>query len=310
MNEVGSQRRACYRLLLITLWATLLVFVIEATAGWVAKSMCLLAESLHTLIDVFSTLLSLTAVASPQRPLGRDIWGHGRSEVVGALSLCAFLGFAGMNLFIMAIRQFESSLHSQAIPFPVEVTMPLVQLISAMVAITLTLALGSAYQGRYFTSLAFKANTTHVLQDSWLSILVLLGLVGIWRGYRWLDPLFAIVLLLLLANSLWRVLDAQLPSLLRPTAIAPEAIAHIACQVEGVTHCTRILSRGMVGRHVWIELHLALHPEFMSLSRTIGERVENALRLHYGPVRTQIWVEQTYSAAIPSQTGYFKHQDL
>jgi divalent metal cation (Fe/Co/Zn/Cd) transporter len=190
------------------------------------------------------------------------------------------------------------------------VTLPLIQLITAMVAIALTLALISAYQGRYLNSLALRLNTQHMLQDSWISILVLLGLVGIWRGYRWIDPLFAIALVLLTIHSFWRVVDTQLPMLLRPTAIAPEAIAQVACRVEGVTRCNRILSRGMVGRQVWIELHLALHPEFMGMARTIGERVETALQQQYGPLRAQIWVEQAYAApahpfATDPPTEYF-----
>ncbi|MEM6868274.1 MAG: cation transporter, partial [Cyanobacteria bacterium P01_C01_bin.121] len=37
------------------LWLALLVFVVELTAGWVSHSLCLLAEALHTLVDIFST---------------------------------------------------------------------------------------------------------------------------------------------------------------------------------------------------------------------------------------------------------------
>jgi cation diffusion facilitator family transporter len=305
MNEAGHQRRASYRLILMILWSSLLVLVIEVTAGWVSHSLCLLAESLHTLIDVFSTVLSYVAVASPQRTIGREIWGHGRGEAGSTLILSAILGFSGVSLLLIAVQQFQSALMREVVPFPVEITLPLVQLMAAMVAMTLTLTLVSAYQGRYLNSLALRLNTQHLLGDAWLSIGLLLGLVAIWRGYRWVDPLFAIALIILTVISFWRVINAQLPMLLRPTAIAPEAISQIACQVEGVTRCTRILSRGMVGRQVWIELHLALHPEFMGMARTIGERVESALRNQYGPVNAMIWVEQAYTAPLPNPGGYY-----
>ncbi|MEO0457203.1 MAG: cation transporter, partial [Cyanobacteria bacterium P01_A01_bin.114] len=191
MNEGERQRQVSYRLLLMTLWTTLLVLAIETTAGWVNHSLCLLAEALHTLIDVFSILLGLVAVASPRRALGREIWGHGRGEAGGALLLSALLGFAGLNLLIIAVQQFEGSLQGEGASFQVAITLPLIQLMAAMVAITLTLSLVTAYQGRFLGSLALKLNTQHMLRDVWLSILVLLGLVGIWRGYRWIDPLFA-----------------------------------------------------------------------------------------------------------------------
>lgn len=300
--DAGQQRQTCYRLLLMMLWANLVILTIEVIAGWVSQSVGLLAESLHTLIDVFSTALSLTAVASPQRTLGREIWGHGRGEAGGALILSAILGFFGVSILMVAIGQFEAAMQGASRPFPVEVTVVLMQLMAAMVAIALTLALLVSYQGRYLNSVALKLTTQHVLGDGWLSMAMLLGLVAIWRGHAWLDPLIAIALIILTLHSFWRVLNSQLPMLLRPTAIAPEAIAQVVTTVEGVTRCNRIRSRGMVGRHVWIELYLAVHPEFLGMTRTIGERVESTLRQHYGPVSAQIWVEQDYT--IPVRNYY------
>ncbi|MEM9484178.1 MAG: cation diffusion facilitator family transporter [Cyanobacteria bacterium P01_F01_bin.116] len=296
--DTGQQRQTCYRLLLMLLWTNLVILTIEVTAGWASHSIALLAESLHTLIDIFSTALSLTAVAAPQRPLGRELWGHGRGEVGGALILAAILGFFGVSILIVSVGQFEAAIGGAALPFPVEVTVTLMQLMTVIVAIALALALVVSYQGRFLQSVTLRLTTKHVLGDGWLSLGMLLGLMGVWRGHTWLDPLIAIALVVLTLHSFWRVLNSQLPMLLRPTAIAPEAIAQVVTTVEGVTRCNRIRSRGMVGRQVWIELYLAVHPEFLGMARTIGERVEGALRNHYGPVNAQIWVEQDYTVPV------------
>lgn len=303
MNSRGHQRRISYRLLLIILWATLLLFAVELTAGWVSHSLCLLAESLHALIDVFSTLFGLIAVASPQRTLGKEIWGHGRTEAVGALVLSAILGFSGVSLAILAVDQFEALLQTNADIFSATITPTLVGLIAVMNALTLGIVVLAARQTkqprRPINSLALKLNTRHILKDAWLTGLVLLGLIAIAQGHQWIDPALALLLVASLMGALWKMLQAQLPALLKPTAIAPEAISQIACQVEGVTRCTRILSRGLVGRHVWIELHIALHPEFMTIANTIGERIEKLLRERYGPVRAQIWLDQGYRRGLP-----------
>jgi cation diffusion facilitator family transporter len=278
------------------LWATLLAFVIELTAGWVSHSLCLLAESLHTLIDVFSALLGIVAIASPQRTLGKEIWGYGRGEATGALILSAVLGFAGISLVTIAASQLNEAFFETARGvFQAEVTGPLVLLMGVMVALVMAAAGLAAYQSRHINSLALKLTAAHILTDAWLTALVLVGLMAIARGYRWIDPILSVLLVVMAVRSLLQTLHNQLPMLLKPTAIAPEAIAQIACQVEGVTRCTRILSRGMVGRQVWIELHLALHPEFMVIAHTIGERVERSLRNHYGPVRAQIWLDPLHS---------------
>lgn len=292
MKGSGRQRQASYRLLLMTLWATLLVFAVELTAGWVSHSLCLLAEALHTLVDIFSTLLSLVAVASPQRTLGKEIWGHGRGEVASALAISAILGFAGISIVLIAFEQsvgvFEQSAQAS---FSVSVTLSLIVLMWTVVAMLMAVVALSARESRHNSSLALKLNVRHILRDSWLTGLVLVGLVVIGRGYLWLDPLLATLLVIMAVYSLWSTLHEQLPMLLKPTAIAPEAIAQIASQTEGVTRCTRILSRGMVGRQVWIELHIALHPEYMVIANSVGEKVERSLRDHYGPVRAQIWLD-------------------
>ena len=291
MDGSGRRRRESYRLLLLVLWATLLAFAVELTAGWVSRSLCLLAASLHALLDVFSTLLSLIAVASPQRTLGKEIWGHGRAEAAGALILSGLLGFASLSIISIAFNQVESFFQTTRGAFPVAVTLPLLVLMWTIAALRFAVVLAANYQQKTLGSLALGLNIRHLLADAWLTLLLLLGLTAIARGYRWVDPMLATFSAIVAFRSFWQILNAQLPMLLKPTAIAPEAIAQIAGQVEGVTRCTRILSRGMVGRQVWIELHITVHPEFMVIARTIGERVEKALRDRYGPIRAQIWLD-------------------
>ncbi len=291
MNGSGHQRRTSYRLLLMILWLALLVFAVELTVGWVSHSLCLLAEAMHTLIDIFSTLLSLIAVASPQRTLGKEIWGHGRGEAAGSLMLSAVLGFAGISILLIAFDQVRTFFQTRQGAFPVSITATLILLIAAVTTALAIAAWFANKQSKHNSSLALRLNSEHILNSAWLSGLLLIGLGLISQGYHWLDPALATVWVFWAISSLWQMLHRQLPMLLKPTAIAPEAITQVVCQTEGVTRCTRILSRGMVGRQVWIELHIALHPEYMAIASSIGEKVERSLREHYGPVRAQIWLD-------------------
>lgn len=294
MIESHPHRRQSYRLLLSTLWLTLLVLGVEAIAGWTSQSLLLFAEALHTLVDAFATGLGLVAVAAPQRPLGREVLGHGRIEVVTTLAVVAVLGFTGISLLWAAVEQGVGAIAQGGYSSSVVIERPLVFLTAGLIALSLGLALYLHFRSATLGSLALSLNARHILSDAWLSGVTLGGLVAIWQGQTWLDPLLAGILTVLAARSLWRALNSHVPMLLRPMAIAPEAIAHIATQVEGVTRCVRIRSRGLVGRQVWIELHIAIHPEFLGVAHLVGERVDAALRQQYGPVRTQIWVEESH----------------
>jgi len=79
--------------------------------------------------------------------------------------------------------------------------------------------------------------------------------------------------------------------LMKQMAIAPEALAQTIHQVEGITHCYGIQSRGVVGRQVFVEMRLILHPECMSVARTIAERVERVIRDRYGPAKVVIYID-------------------
>ena len=305
MVAASPHRHISYRLLLTTLWVTLLVLGVEAIAGWTQQSLLLLAEALHTLIDAFGAGLGLLAINSSQRPLGREVIGHGRTEVVSSFLVVAFLGFTGLNLLWAALQQGFKATQPTAFIFPATMDAPLLGVLGTLMALLPTLALYVHYRSRRLGSLALNLNARHVLGDAWLSGLALLGLGAIWQGYPWADPLLAVVLVPFAARSLWRLLNSQVPLLLRPMAIAPEAIAHLVTQVEGVTRCMRIRSRGLVGRQVWVELHLAIHPDFLGIAHIVGERVEAALRQQYGPMRTQIWVE----SAQPPPTAFLDHPD-
>jgi cation diffusion facilitator family transporter len=291
MTEAYSRRRAIHQVLLATLWLTLLIFAVKVWAGWAAKSLSLLAESVHTLINGFSTLLSLLAVTSRYRPSGREVWGHGQLESVGALTFVALLGFSSLSLLRGSWQQLEALARKGVGPFSVSMNLPLLQLLGVAIAIGICLAFFERYEARVLESAALRLNANHILQDAWLSGVVLIALVGVWRGYVWLDPLLAIGVVFTAIRSCWRVLNWQLPLLVKQVAIAPEILAQLARQVEGVTHCYRIQSRGIVGRQVFIEMHLVLHPEFMGAARMIAERVEGSIRECYGPVQAIIHVD-------------------
>ncbi len=288
----GQDRRTVSRqVLLVMLWLTLLVLAVKVWAGWATSSLSLLAESLHTLIDGFSTVLSLIAVASPYRSSGREIWGHGKVETGLTLMLVAALGFACFGLLGGAVWQL-AIVPTLPTALPVQVTLPLLYLLAVVFLANVGLALFERQLASRLESSALRWNANHILKDGWLTLILLVSLVGVWLGYRWLDPLMAIVMVITAGLSCWRVLNWQLPMLVQQTAIAPEALAQMVKQIQGITHCYHIQSRGIVGRQVLVEMQVILHPEFAGAAQWIMEQVEAAIRDRYGPVQVLIQIDR------------------
>lgn len=299
MAEVRNPRGVSRQVLFVTLWLTLLVLAVKVWAGWATRSLSLLAEALHTVIDSFSTVLSLVAVSAPHRISGREVWGHGRLEATLALMLSAVLGFACFSLLGLSLQQLGTTQDLTPL-LPVRMPLPLIGLLTIVFLASLGLATFQKRLAKTLESTALRVNANQVLQDAWLSLIVLIGLVGIWKGYRWLDPLVAIGMVLTAVISSWRVLNWQLPLMVRQTAIAPEAISQLVKQVQGIVCCYQIRSRGIVGRQVLIEMRLVLHPEFMGASQWIMEQIEATIREHYGPVQVRMEIDDEPDELHPS----------
>ena len=302
MGDVQGQYRASYQVLFLTLWLTLLVLAVKFWAGWTSRSLSILADFLHTLLDCFSILLSLSTTTSRQQvgQSGRALRTHRQQHTVAVLLLVAFLGFIGFTMLAICLFHFSDFLASSTEAPDLKVDLPLVLLLSAVVAVHICLVLFERYESSALRNPTLRHSANYILRGMWLTGLMLAGLVGVSQGYLWLDPLMTIFLTLMLAPSLWRILNQQLPSLLHQMAIAPETLAQIAAQVEGVSDCPKVYSQGVIGDQLFIRMYLLLHPEFMSVAHLIGERLENVLRERYGAA-TKIYVKNIDDKSVPWQ---------
>lgn len=300
MTEARNRRKASYYVLIATLWLTLIVLAVKVWAGWAAQSLSLLAESLHTLIDGFSVMLSLLAVSSPYRFSNRDVWGHRQQETAMILGLTSFLGFTGFSVLVLSIQQLELTSNYLSALFPVQIGLPLVQLFGVIVAVSFCLTIFVRYEAGVLESGALRLNAHQLLRHAWLTLLVFIALIGIWLGYTWVDPVLALLLVLLIIPGFWRILCWHLPLFVRQVAIAPEAIIQIVKPIEGVTHCYQIRSWGIVGRQVVVEMRLTIHAEFAGMTPAIAEKIEGRIREKYGPVNVCIRIDDSHLS--PSQT--------
>lgn len=136
------------------------------------------------------------------------------------------------------------------------------------------------------------------MSDVWVTITVLVGLIGVWQArvlnlpqLQWLDVILAFPVALLVFGSGWGVLRENVPWLVDEMAIAPEAIHAIAMQVPGVINSHNIASRGLLGRQIFIEMDLIVDATDVETADKIAEDVENRLAERFSPVRVMIHVE-------------------
>ncbi|UZQ53376.1 cation transporter [Trichothermofontia sichuanensis B231] len=291
MTEANHRCQISLWILLIALGLTVLLMTVKFWAGWATQSLSLQAETLHTLVSSFSLILSLVALQLPyHRTSRREFLGHGKAESTLALCLVAVLGFASLRLLEVIYPFLPLTLQQQAIANPAQISGPLIQLLLLIGGITLGLALFVRYEARVLESYLLRMSAIVLLRDAWLTLLLvpLLGIVG--QGQYWLDPVLGVILIGLVGVNYWQLLNWQLPLMMQSIAIAPEALGYLVRRMQGVLACYQIRSYGIVGRLVFVEIHLLLHADYLSMAPMIAERIESMLRARYGPVQVLLHV--------------------
>ncbi len=283
-----DNRATVQRVLLITLLLNLFVLGLKVIVGWLTGSLSLLADALHSVTDSANNILGLVTsrLSSPQ-PDRDHPYGHEKFEAIGALGIAAFLGIACFEILQSAlIRLFSSSSAN------VEISGTELWLMLTVLGVNIFVAFYERRVGRRIGSPILIADAYHTMSDIWVTISVFAGLIGIWlANWQWLDTALAFPVALLVFWSGWKVLRENLPWLVDEMAIAPEAIHQTVMKVPGVVNCHAIASRGIVGRQVFIEMHLIVDAQDVKTAHKITEAVESLLEEQYAPMRATIHIE-------------------
>jgi cation diffusion facilitator family transporter len=283
---IYDNRAEVRKVLVITLLLNLFVLGLKALVGAWTGSLSLLADALHSVTDSANNVLGLVASKfSSPLPDREHPYGHHKFEAVGALGIAAFLGIACFEILQGAV---ERILKGGA---PVTISAPELWLLLVVLGVNIFVAFYERNVGQRVGSQILIADSTHTMSDVWVTISVIGGLIGVWLGYKWLDMVLAFPVAILVFWSGWSVLKENLPWLVDEMAIAPEAIHAIAVSVPGVINCHEIASRGVLGRQVFMEMHLIVDAPDVETAHLITEEVERQLEQRFSPVRISIHVE-------------------
>ncbi|MBW4544186.1 MAG: cation diffusion facilitator family transporter [Symplocastrum torsivum CPER-KK1] len=290
---VLDNRSEVRKVLLITLLLNLFVMGLKAVVGFSTGSLSLQADALHSVTDSANNVLGLIAsrFSSPQ-PDRDHPYGHQKFEALGALGIAAFLGIACFEILQGGIERLFQGLT------PINISVSELWLLLIVLGVNIFVTFYERHVGKRVGSAILIADAQHTMSDVWITITVLVGLIGVWQGrvlnfpqLQWLDVILAFPVALLVFSSGWNVLKDNLPWLVDEMAIAPEAIQSIVMEVPGVINCHDIASRGLLGRQVFIEMHMIVNAKDVETAHQITEAVEHRLEERFSPVRVVIHVE-------------------
>ena len=264
-------------------------------AGILTGSLGILAEAMHSALDLVAALITFVAVRISSRPADHThLYGHGKIESLSALFEAGLLVVTCLWIGYEAIRRLMSGTSL------IEVTWWSFAVIVLSIGVDLSRSRMLRRTAEKHHSQALEADAIHFETDIWSSAVVLLGLacvkIAAWHpAWSWLHRADAIAALLvaaiiltvtgkLLHRSVHALLDAAPDGLERK-------IRDTAMTVPGIADCHQVRMR-YVGARLFADIHVLVDGnQSLREAHALTDQVELAIQAAIGEADVTVHAE-------------------
>ena len=198
MNE--SREKAGQKAAFVAILSNCFLTVFNILIGTMSGSYALVAEGIHTLSDVATSIIAYIGFKIGQRPADdKHHYGHGRAEAISGLVIVLFLTIVGYEIIDTAIDKLLD---------PSLITTPdIYAALMAIFGIFINLAI-SRYIiniGKEINSPAIVADGEHQKTDIYSSIAILIGVIVSNMGFPILDPIIGLIIGLIILKTAYTI---------------------------------------------------------------------------------------------------------
>ncbi|MCO6435647.1 MAG: cation transporter [Phycisphaerae bacterium] len=249
--------------------------LIKLAAGVLGHSAALVADSVESLADIFSSAIVWGGLVLAAKPADDDHpYGHGKAEPLAALAVAIMLLLAAVGIGLGAVREI-------LLPGVVPAWYTLVVLIG-VIALKEIFYRYQVGVGKRIGSVAVRADAWHHRSDALTSAAAAVGIAIALIGgpaYASADDwaaLLACSIIVINGLNFARVAVAELMDTMPETAVV-NGVHDVCHAVEGAELVEKVLVRKM-GPRLYVDLHLEVDPE-MSVRRAhvIAHEVKDAI---------------------------------
>ncbi|HOU52539.1 MAG TPA: cation diffusion facilitator family transporter [Myxococcota bacterium] len=279
------------------LWAVVLTAT-KLIVGLFTGSLGILAEALHSALDLLAAGVTLYAVRQSARPADRDHpFGHGKFENFSAFVETLLLVLTS----VWILWEAQERLRDPAFAGPRTSVWGFL-VIGFAIWVDWHRSRALARVARETGSQALEADALHFQSDILSSAAVLLGLGGAALGLPQADPIAAVVVALVVLHVAWGLIRRSVHALLDR---APEGVADdVRKRVQAVTGVEEVDSVRV--RTSGPDLHAEVVVRLdggrpLTWAHDVTDRVEAAVKEGYPEARVTVHAEPLSPAEAPSE---------
>ncbi len=251
-------------------------------AGVAGRSGAMVSDAVHSLSDVFATLVAYFGVLLAKQPEDEEHpYGHDRMECVASLFLGLILAGTGLGIGYTGVHKLIN---------PGELVVPtLLPLIAAIVSIVLKEAMFryTMYYARKLDSPAFKADAWHHRSDALSSIGSFIGIGLAKLGFPIMDPIASLVICLFILKVAYDISRDALDRMLDTSCdrATESAIRSFIEKQPGVKYIDLLHTR-QFGSKIYIDLEIAADASLSLLeAHEIAESVHAGVEKEFPNVK-------------------------
>ena len=265
----------------LSIFSNILLTFLKIAAGIVSGSLSIISEAIHSLSDLFASVLTFFSVIKSSKPADNDHpYGHGKYEDMAGFIEGLLIIFAAIYIIYQSITKIILGAHAEF-----ESTLGIVVMFTAVVMnfIVSSLLIKVA---KDTNSISLYADGEHLRTDVYSSLGVLIGLVLIkYTGHTVLDPIIAMLVAVIIYRTGYNISKRAWMNLL-DHSLPKSDIEKIKKIIKNYSPSAKLKKNGIKARHVGpsedIDLVLQF-PEETTICEChkICDEIENQIRNIY-----------------------------
>lgn len=273
--------------------ANVFLSIFKLLAGVVGKSGAMISDAIHSLSDVFSTIVVIIGVKLSNKKEDKEHpYGHERMECVAAMILAMNLILVGVGIGILGIKNIVSGNYEY-------LTIPgILALVAAVVSILIKEAMFwyTKIAAKKINSSALMADAWHHRSDSLSSIGSFIGILGARLGFPVLDSIASVVICIFILKAGFDIFKDAVKKIVDESCDDEtiSKILDIATLQDGVEKVDMIKTR-LFASKVYIDLEISVDgdkslKEAHEVAQNVHDEIEKSIEfvkhcmVHVNPV--------------------------
>ena len=278
-----EEKKIIRKLSRVGIFGNVLLAAFKLFAGIFGKSGAMVSDAVHSLSDVFATLVAYIGVLlSRQKEDTEHPYGHERLECVASLILGLILAGTGIGIGWAGIRKLFFERDSVEIP-------TMLPLIAAVVSIVVKESMFwyTMYYAKKMDSSAFKADAWHHRSDAISSVGSFIGIGLAKLGLPFMDPVAGLIICALILKVAYDITRDALSKMLDTSCgeAFEQKISSFILQQPGVERIDLLHTR-QFGNKTYVDLEIAVRRDISLVdAHAIAENVHGNIERNFPNVK-------------------------